>query len=149
MSMSWQNLLDENLVASHKTSKQEVSKLRVMVDRNLQDANLPGLSTDNRFGLAYKAVLLTAKIAISCAGYRVKGQGAHRTTFVALPLAMGSSILQMSDYFNRCRRKRNELSYDNAGIITHSEAEELVLEAARFRNTVETWISETYPQFKV
>jgi hypothetical protein len=148
MSVSWQKLLNENLLARHKTSKLELDTLRVMVDRNLHDANLQGLSTDNRFGLVYEAVLLMAKMAISCAGYRVKGQGAHKTTFMALPLAMGSGLFETAEYFDRCRRKRNELSYDAAGVIAHSDAEQLMMEATGFRDRVEAWIAERYPHFK-
>ncbi len=104
-----------------------------------------GLSADNKFGLAYEAGLLLAKMALACAGYRVKGQGAHQTTFAALKLAMGPSIAPTASYFDRCRRKRNEISYDAAGLVSDSEAGELIAEVKRFQATVQAWIEKNHP----
>jgi hypothetical protein len=59
-------------VDRHTTSKQELDDLRSVVTRNLADAAITALSADNRFGLAYEAGLLLAKMAIAAAGYRVK-----------------------------------------------------------------------------
>lgn len=86
-------------------------------------------------------------MAIACAGYRVKGQGAHHTTFSALELAVEQEAAKAASYFDQCRRKRNALSYDAAGIVTATEAAELLRETKRFRKVVENWISQNYPQF--
>lgn len=70
--MSWKHLLAEHLVEPHTTSAEEIRDLRAAVDRNLHDARLQGLSNDNRFGLAYEAALVAAKMAVHAAGYRVR-----------------------------------------------------------------------------
>ena len=127
--MTWKELLAENRVETHATSKQELDDLRSAVERNLGDAAIPQLSADNRFGLAYEAALLLGKMAVACAGYRVKGQGAHQTTFAALKLALGAGISKTAAYLERCRRKRNELSYDMAGVVTDTEATEILAQA--------------------
>jgi hypothetical protein len=119
------------------------------VKRNLADAALRGLSADNRFGLAYEAALLSARMAIACAGYRIKGVGAHRSTFDALGMAMGPSSARAANYFDRCRRKRNTLSYDMAGVATDTEAREILREARRFGNDVESWIAGRFPNLGV
>lgn len=93
-------------------TKVEAADLRAAVERNLSDAEIDELSDDNRFGIAYQAALLAAKIAIGCAGYRVRGHGAHQITFEVLPLAIGAAHQSTADYFDRCRRKRNNLSCD-------------------------------------
>ena len=144
--MTWKRLAADDRVEPHVTTKQELDDLRGAVGRNLQDAALHGLSVDNKFGLAYEAVLLLAKMAIACAGYRTKGRGGHHTTFVALKLAMGPGVSKMADYFDRCRRKRNDLSYDSAGIVSATEAEELMKQSKAFRTTVETWIIKNHPK---
>lgn len=82
----------EHRLELHATSKQELDDLRSIVERNLKDAALPGLSPHNKFGLAYEAVLLLGKMVVGCAGYRAKSQGMHRTTFQGLALAMGKGI---------------------------------------------------------
>jgi hypothetical protein len=143
--MTWKELLAEKRVEAHRTSKQQLDDLRSAVDRNLRDAAVPKLSADNRFGLAYEAGLLLGKMAVACAGYRVKGQGAHQTTFAALKLALGAGVSGTAAYLERCRRKRNELSYDVAGVVTDTEATEILAQATALRKTVEQWIAENHP----
>ena len=128
------------------TSRQEIQDLRGAAARNLRDARLKGLSADNAFGLAYEAAFLLAKAVIACAGYRVRGLGAHHTTFVALEVAMGASGAQTAAYFDRCRRKRNDLSYDSADIASEAEARELRREVEAFRVTALAWIEKHYPR---
>ena len=130
----------------HTTSRQELDGLRAVVARDLNDACVPGLSTDRRFATAYNAVLQLAKMAIACAGYRVVGQGHHVTTFEALELAMGPSIAPLASYFDICRRKRNLLDYDMANVATETEAHELLAKAEELRQLVEQWIGQHHPQ---
>jgi hypothetical protein len=144
---NWKKLLDTNRVQTHSTSKPEIDDLRGAVARNLQDAAIDALSADNRFGLAYEAALLVAKMAIACAGYRVKGQGAHQTTFLALQLVLGPSAEKTASYFDRCRRKRNEISYDMADVATDTEVKEILSKAQKFQQTVEAWIANNHPQW--
>src|SRR5579864_562421 len=119
--MSWQSLLQAQKVKPHKTSRQEIENLRDVVERDLQDAGIAGLSADRRFATAYNAVLQLAKMVIACAGYRVVGQGHHQTTFGALELAMGPGISTTAAYFDTCRRKRNLVEYDLANVATETE----------------------------
>ncbi len=141
------DLLDKGLAARHETSREEIDKFRTAALRSLRDAGVPGLSPDGRFKLAYEAVVLLARMVLACSGYRVKGPGAHRTTFVALARVMGSSSAE-ADYFDRCRRKRNELTYERADVVSARDAEDLLLEAERFRTLVEGWIRKHYPALK-
>ena len=144
--MSWKRLLEEERVARHQSSKRELDALRGAIERNLGDAALEGLSADNRFGLTYEAALLTAKMAVHAAGYRVKvTPGAHRTTFEALALALGREHRDRADYFELCRRKRNNLSYDASGVATEREAEEILTETLGLLDTVEDWIRIDHP----
>ena len=73
--MSWNQLLAQRKVQSHRTSREELDQLRALVERDLTDAGIIGLSADRRFATAYNAALQTAKIVIACAGYRVKKKG--------------------------------------------------------------------------
>ena len=69
-------------------------------------------------------------------------------TFVALKLALGDKIDQTANYLERCRRKRNELSYDAAGIATEQDATELLATAKALEEAVEKWIADEYPGLK-
>lgn len=114
-----------------------MADLRALVARNLKDAGVKGLSADNRFGLVYGAALILAKMVIAVAEYRVRGQSARFTTFEALEVAMGEQSKPFSIYFDRCRRKRNTLSYDAAGVVTETEAPEILKQVEAFRTSVE------------
>ena len=70
--MSFQQLLAAHRVQPHTTSKRELDGLRAIVSRDLQDAHVPGLSSDRQFATAYNTVLQLAKMAIACAGYRTE-----------------------------------------------------------------------------
>jgi hypothetical protein len=112
----------------------------------LNDAAINELSIDNRFAIAYQAALLVAKMAVACAGYRVKGHGAHQTTFQALKLALGTSIDKTANYLDRCRRKRNDLAYDSEGVVSAADANRLRKEAKSLLSAVETWIATHHPK---
>lgn len=147
--MSWKTLLQSNKVHRHSTSVQEVSELRRVIARDLADAAIPALSEDRRFATAYNAALQTAKIAVTCAGYRIASvPGHHRLTFDGVKLAIGKSAEQLADYFEACRRKRNEIDYTGATIATATEADELLVHARAFLELVERWIESAHPKFK-
>jgi hypothetical protein len=134
-------------VQRHTPSRHELDGLRAVVARDLRDAEVPGLSTDRRFATTYNAVLQLAKMAIACAGYRVVGQGHHATTFEVVELAMGRRMAPLAGYFETCRRKRNMLDYDMADVATETEVRELLEQAQAFRQLVERWMAQQYPQF--
>ena len=144
--MTWQTLLATDRLQAHTPSVQELAQLRAVIDRDLKDAALPGLSEDRRFATAYNAVLQLAKMAIGCAGYRVRArQGHHQTSFQALALAMGPGVADLVAYFDTCRRKRNLVDYDRADQVSETEAQELCAKAQEFRTLVEVWIAQQYP----
>lgn len=145
--MTWQQLLASNRIRTHTTSKNELDGLRSVVDRDLIDAAIPGLSADRCFATAYNAALQSSKMAIACAGYRVTGAGAHHASFEAVQLAMGPGIANLAAYFETCRRKRNTLDYDLAYVTSDAEAAEVLRKAGEFRLEVEAWIAANHPQF--
>jgi hypothetical protein len=134
-------------VQGHTPSRYELDGLRAVVEHDLSDAQVPGLSTDRQFATAYNAVLQLAKMAIACAGYRVVGQGHHVTTFEAVELVMGHRAALLTSYVETCRRKRNMLNYDMANVATDTEVRELLEKAQAFQQLVEQWIAQQYPQF--
>ena len=147
--MNWNSLVANRTVQTHTTSQQEIENLRELVNRDLKDADLDGLSDDRRFATAYNAVLQLSKMAIACAGYRVStGLGHHQKTFEAAKIALGTSIAQsLTDYFETCRRKRNNIDYDSAEVVSETEAKELLEKAREFQTLVENWIAQHYPAY--
>jgi hypothetical protein len=123
-----------------------VRELLDLVQRALDDARVESISTDWRFAAAYDAALTLATIPLECAGYRTRGAGHHATTFEALQLVMGAGFRETGDYFERCRKKWNEVAYRRAGVVSASETEELIRSVLAFREQVQEWLRENHPQ---
>jgi len=85
-------------------------------------------------------------MAIATAGYRIRGLGAHQASLEALPLAMGSDVAGVAKYLDRCRRKRNLLSYEAADVVTDTEARDLLDQVAKLAASVEKWIRKKRPE---
>lgn len=147
--MSWQQLQTQGKVEPHATTLQELTDLRAVIERDIEDAEIVGLSSDRRFATAYNAVLQISKMVIACSGYRVKGMAHHASTFQAVKLALGAQINAKATYFDSCRRKRNTVDYDMAGVASETEAEQLTKEAESYRVMAEAWISQNHPQFAI
>ena len=145
--MTWKKLQTEKRIKSHQTSKAELDELRAGVVVKLKDAEVAGLSADTRFVTAYGAALLLAKMSIACSGYRMdsKTPGHHKTSFEALNLSVGSNAKNLADYFEVCRRKRNEIDYDRAFVASDADADEIVRRTKELSTLVESWIKTNYP----
>jgi len=124
--------------------------LRELIERDLKDAGLKGLSADRRFATAYNAALQLCKMAIACAGYRLTvGVGHHQKTFESVKSAITTTDAEtLADYFEICRRKRNVIDYDAADTISETEADELLKKAREFQILVEDWIVANHSSFK-
>ena len=143
--MGWKKLLDDGRAEQRTTSAEELMALRAVVERNLADARVDVISPDTRFGCAYEAALILATVAIACSGYRVKGLGHHRTIFEALPFALpGKESVEDARYFDRCRRIRNEFSYEAAGVVDVREVEELLARVERFEERVKRAVESRF-----
>jgi hypothetical protein len=143
--MSWSKWLKEGRVDRHTTSREEIESLRSMVERDLRDARVVGTSADTRFIVAYNAALILAKIVVAASGYRIKGAGAHRTTFDAVLCAMGAPFSQIVTFFDACRRKRNIVVYDASGRVSEREVTDLLDRVGQFRAEVEAWLAAKHP----
>lgn len=137
---SWKQLQSSQLLRPHKSSRQELEGLFAVAERSLKDASVTALSDDGRFLMAYTAAYQLSTIALHASGYQAHGDDHHKVTFSALPVAMGGQFTLTSDYFDRCRKKRNNLQYDNANVTSTSEAEELLKRVERFREELIDWL---------
>jgi hypothetical protein len=66
---------------------------------------------------------------------RFRGRGAGRR-----PECRG-----IDAYFETCRRKRNQLDYDAANMVSDTEAVEILEKAREFKQEIEDWIAKDHP----
>jgi len=134
-------------ILKHKTSRREIYDLFRIIERDLKDAKVKGLSSDRRFATAYNAALQVATALMHCLGYRAKSEAHHYTTFNFLRDSLGGKYRELADYFNACRTKRNMTDYDRAGEVSDKEADEIVAEATKFYNKIKNWLRKEFPQY--
>ena len=127
MKMNLERLLAQGRLRPHSTAKEEIQEMLRIAMRDLEDALVPGLSSDRRFFIAYEAALALATIPLYCHGYETHGRGHHWMTFLLLPEVMSSDTRELAEYFELCRTKRNVGTYDRGGQISQSEAEECII----------------------
>jgi hypothetical protein len=110
--MTLQNLLGKTLDAV-APNRETVGRLLAAAERNLTDAVLPALSTENRFDAAYKAVMQCAMVALHANGYRTltSRPGHHQTAIQTLPQTIGLPPEEMI-VLDALRKQRNLADYD-------------------------------------
>ena len=145
--MSLKNLLNNGILKKHETNEKEIYDLFSIVDRDLEDAAVPNLSTDRRFAIIYNAVLQAVTALLHCEGYRISGFGHHANTFHFLKHYNKEEFKDEAAYFDQCRSKRNLTDYDYAGSISETECEEFLKEAMQFIENIKRILIEKYPQF--
>jgi hypothetical protein len=142
MKMTLNDWLANHWISEHKTSPAEISALRAVVNRDLQDASIESLSADRRFATAYNAGLQLSKIALAAAGFRLsKGHGGHERAFdVVRYVIVDGKADDLCDYFDTCRRKRNDIDYDFADVVTETELTEILNKVTEYRALIEAWL---------
>ena len=51
----------------------------------------------------------------------------------------------MAVYLDSCRRKRNNFLYEQANVVSNTEAEELLLQTSVFSLDVDAWLKKHHP----
>jgi len=143
--MTLQDWLKSSWLIEHQTSPQEIQGLLAVVDRDLADAQVKGLSADARFNMAYNAALQSAIAALTAAGYRVaKGESHHHRAIQSLAHTLGceANLVAKLDKF---RKKRNISGYELAGTTSDQEAGEMFQTAKTLRAEVQAWLRKEHP----
>lgn len=70
----------------------------------------------------------------------------HYRTLQALPQILGGDRAADAEYLDSCRAKRNTVEYDRAGIVSASEAVELIEFARELEKDVQEWLKQCHPE---
>ena len=144
--MSLKDWLDNGWLKSHHTNCQEIMNLLTIVERDLADAKVDGLSPDWQYGIAYNAALKLCTIVLYAQGYRPENALAHYRTIMALKEIPGQDWIRHCIYLNECRMRRNSLEYDQAYTISVDDAHKLVDFATSFHLEVRTYLETNYSE---
>jgi hypothetical protein len=142
--MTLKNLLGISLDAV-ATDKGSVGMLIAAAERNIADAQLQGLSTENQFDAAYKAIMQMAMVALNANGYRTlkSRPGHHQTAIQTLSLTV--ALPQPKVIVLDALRKQRNLADYSGELIPESAAVECVASAQELQAHVKTWLKANRP----
>ena len=87
--MSLQDWLGKGWLVEHRPSSAEIGDLLGLVDRDLRDSQVPGLTADWRLNIAYNAALQAATAALTASGYRATRKAHHMRVIQSLEFTVG------------------------------------------------------------
>lgn len=142
--MSLKNLLGIRLDAV-PPDKALVAKLLAAAQRNIADAKLQGLSAENRFDAAYKAIMQAAIVALHANGYRTltSKPGHHQTAIQTLPQSVGLPQAQVV-VLDALRKQRNLSDY-SGDLIPDAISAECLACAVDLLAQVRAWLQAHRP----
>ena len=143
--MSLEKWVEYGWLKPEPSSRSEIRSLFAIVDRDLRDANLAGLSEDRRFEAAFSAARTSANIALRASGYRTAIQaGHHIKTIESLELTIRADA-KLVQRMKTLSKKRNATSYDSAGNVSKQELDLAMKTAIELRRDVIGWLEKNHP----
>jgi hypothetical protein len=144
--VSLKNLVGISLEAV-VADKSLVGLLIQAAERNVADAQLKGLSVENRFDVAYKAVMQMAMVALNANGYRpLKSKpGHHQTAIQTLVLTVGLPLPTVIVIVLDALRKQRNLADYSGDLVPESAAVECLASALELLDHVRAWLRANRP----
>lgn len=142
--MSLQNLLGISLEAIGPNSTQ-ASQLLAAADRNIADAQLTGLSAENSFDAAYKAIMQLSMLALHANGYRTltSKPGHHQTAIQTLTQTVQWPAERIWP-LDALRKQRNLADY-SGDLVPDSAVNACLENAIALRVHVHFWLEKNKP----
>jgi uncharacterized protein (UPF0332 family) len=138
-----------------KTRKQEAGY--VQVEALLKDAildlgearRIQGIAERAIYLLAYNAMLKAGRALLLLNGY-VPDDGAQHKTVVELTSAiLGEKFRDLTEQFERMRRKRNDLTYQGGTLLSKSEAQNALSSAISLIQNILRKVKTQNPQLEL
>jgi uncharacterized protein (UPF0332 family) len=121
----------ERVVASEKLARDSLR----LAKRDLESAkrNFAEKDYDWSLAIAYNAMLQSGKALMLSKGYRAAGQYKHVAVLEFVHEAFGRELTgRLTDVFNRLRKKRHRVVYEEAGAVSEQEAKNAIRWAEDF-----------------
>ena len=104
MIVSLENYLRNSWIQSNTTSKDEISNLLAIADRDIAQSQTMGLGPEWSFDIAYNAALQLAVAALAASGFQAERQNKHQRTIECLAFTLKLDSKDVA-FLDQCRRK--------------------------------------------
>lgn len=142
--MTLNNLVGRTL-ESIEPDAASIQRLLEAAQASLADSQLPHLSSEGRFDMAYKAIMQSANAALQANGFRTltSKPGHHQTMIQTLPSTIGLDSTTMV-LLDQMRKQRNVIDY-SGDLVSETLAAEAVKQAVVLQARVHAWIQDHKP----
>lgn len=130
--MALENWFQAGKLVKHEATKEELTAIWGVIERNFQDAGIRGLSSDQKYILSYQSAFEAALAFVKCCGYKPIKSGHHYIVWQCMKDVLGDKARKLILLFENAAKKRNKLSYDIAGLASQKEADEMFQESRDF-----------------
>lgn len=139
--------LTKGLLKKQKPSVNAVEKLIVRGEKDLKTAKA-NLSIDEgiAYTVAYLAMLRAGRAFMLLKGFRPADGYQHKTVVSFISQCLGEEYKNITERFDRMRRKRNIFTYEIDIAISRTEAEGAFDTAVKFVTVIKGVIKEENPQ---
>ncbi len=122
-----------------------IQRLLEAAQASVNDAQLPNLSCEGRFDMAYKAIMQASNAALQANGFRTLASkpGHHQTMIQTLPRTIGLDAATMI-LLDQMRKQRNVIDY-SGDLVSETLAAEAVKQALGLLRQVRTWLRSNRP----
>lgn len=143
--MSLDNLVGRTLETIDPDASM-IKRLLSSSERNIADAHVMEISSENRFDAAYKAIMQLSNAALQANGYRTltSKPGHHMTMIQVLSQTIGLDK-QTVIVLDALRKQRNVADY-SGDIVPTSTVDECVKYAENLLHDVNYWLKENKPE---
>ena len=146
--MSLENLQGVTLEKIN-TDARIITRLLTAAKRNIADAHVIEISPENRFDVAYKAIMQLANAALQANGYRtLTSKPGHHMTMIQLLSQTIELDKQKVIVLDALRKQRNVTDYSGDS-VPPSAVNECVLYAEDLLDAVNNWLTENKPELLV
>ena len=117
-----------------------IQRLFDAAKRNIVDAELTELSNENRFDVAYKAIMQLANAALQASGFRTltSKPGHHQTMIQSLVKTVGLETDRMI-VLDALRKQRNIADY-SGDLVEDAAVAECILQAKQLLALTQSWL---------
>jgi len=131
--MSLDKLIADGSIHPFKATAKEIARSMELAHRDLNQAKriLPE-SLDWAYSIAYNAVLQASRAYMFHQGYRPASVESHKATLAFMQISVEPQLKETIDYFDRVRNKRHRVIYDEVGLVSEKEAQQLIQKAIEF-----------------
>ena len=144
--MSLDNLVGKTLEEIEPDAS-VIKRLLSSAERNIADAHVMEISSENRFDVAYKAIMQLSNAALQANGFRtLKSKPGHHMTMIQALTQTIDLDKETMIVLDGLRKQRNVADY-SGDVVPASAVDGCVSNAENLLHDVNHWLKENKPEF--